>query len=1129
MENLGFLQYYPQKLTLQDALAIDRHGLATKTTTYDPCELLPIMLEKMKMSNYNCRKVLLYGKKKDKDNMNKVGVVDDDSDDDCDGESEEDNENADDSDDNDDNVNSTEEYEIVVHPMDGLLTLIHCANNFLRQDIYVKLKTSQLAVPLLLPDPVSGTITFPLWALRSIVRNWKVKTSPSSSVSHEGRVVDCEIPLISFFRFSHPGSYSKSQILNKVIGDSKNTCFFNYECDGSSTKRQFVDGLVEANWYLPSGEDSDLFKDVITFVNLRGNACKHEQQLAFLSACSCMNFIFLKKEDIKTYKKEISHLKSAESKVVFLIKNCPKKKQSRLKKLVPHCDIVSLSEQKEPAAIVKCIQDKITKLLASSKPKQVFRLSEIEFDGFDIITDEKNVKSCQHAKKLALEIMETIKSIPISEVKNQMVPLQGYDLWRTWAAINKTQNRMRPADLGNMGLEKFQESERKEKESIRREQLKKANKCSPVMSVFINVLLNESTEVRAYFLEWLKMYLDDHSRKVLPQVQQKCKHLREMLCKATSEEEAKKIREDLVKQDKALIDASFGVEHFFCELAQIYECTMELQSEVKASKLRETKMFPEVAAELLLKGYPLEIIDGDAAHIPMKWIKAVLESIKGHIKNSKMFVLSVLGIRSTGKSTLMNTLFGAHFAVSAGRCTRGAYFQLMKLNSNKAECDYMLIIDTEGLRAPELDSQHTQQHDNELATLVIGLAGATIINIFGEVPADINDILQTSVHAFLRMKQVDLKPSCQFVRHHVSNVSASKANEGSQRFQKTLDDMTVWAAKAEHCVGKYTQFSDVISFSNETDVQNFPSLWEGNPPMAPVNPAYCEAAQKLKSKFIEMSMSSGTLCTVDEFKRRVTTLWEAIIKENYVFSFKNTLEVEAYTVVDAEYSKWKWNLQNHMLEEESKAKNKITSSSDADVHSIENNLVMKFIDSLESEFDKTMEAAKKFFENPNSSLAPIMVQWQGRYEAKLNNLKEDNKGKFKMFCSDLIQKRHDKTKLDELKGSLRSDINEQIKDLVSKMNIDKDKGLTEKELSTAERKFNQKWDKWMSDVGKKHSPLKRKDLDTLILICIKSDCQLDKYDKLINSELTKLPLQDRGQPLQLVIDQNRHLQFGIVK
>ena len=104
-------------------------------------------------------------------------------------------------------------------------------------------------------------------------------------------------------------------------------------------------------------------------------------------------------------------------------------------------------------------------------------------------------------------------------------------------------------------------------------------------------------------------------------------------------------------------------------------------------------------------------------------------------------------------------MFGVQFAVSAGRCTRGTYFQLLKLDdklSTETNCDYVLVIDTEGLRAPELSDQDTQQHDNELATLVIGLASVTIINIFGEVSADIDDILQTTVHAFIRMKKVSL-------------------------------------------------------------------------------------------------------------------------------------------------------------------------------------------------------------------------------------------------------------------------------------------------------------------------------------------------------------------------------------
>ena len=261
----------------------------------------------------------------------------------------------------------------------------------------------------------------------------------------------------------------------------------------------------------------------------------------------------------------------------------------------------------------------------------------------------------------------------------------------------------------------------------------------------------------------------------------------------------------------------------------------------------------------------------------------------------------------------MNTLFGIRFAVSGGRCTRGAFFQLIKLKSGRDKCNYMLVIDTEGLRAPELDPLHTTQHDNELATTVIGLAGVTIINMFGEVPAEMNDILQTTVHAFLRMKQVQLKPSCQFVRHNVVDAAANKSNKGNQRFQQTLDEMAVLAAKTEHCAGQITMFSDVITFNNETDIQNFASLWEGNPPMAPVNPAYCEAAVKLKSKIVQLTQSLDFLCSVEEFSVRVTKLWEAVLKEDFLFSFKNILEVEAFTNLDTEYGKWSWRLQNLML------------------------------------------------------------------------------------------------------------------------------------------------------------------------------------------------------------------------
>ena len=143
----------------------------------------------------------------------------------------------------------------------------------------------------------------------------------------------------------------------------------------------------------------------------------------------------------------------------------------------------------------------------------------------------------------------------------------------------------------------------------------------------------------------------------------------------------------------------------------------------------------------------------------LKWVIDVLKEAVKTLDNPNVFVLSVLGLQSTGKSTMLNTAFGLQFNVSAGRCTRGAFMQLLKLDEHLkslTRCDYVLVVDTEGLRAPELDPLKTQKHDNELATFVIGLANMTVINIYGEIPGDMDDILQTSVHAFLRIQAVNL-------------------------------------------------------------------------------------------------------------------------------------------------------------------------------------------------------------------------------------------------------------------------------------------------------------------------------------------------------------------------------------
>ena len=184
----------------------------------------------------------------------------------------------------------------ILHPVDCLLTLLHCADNFLRQDLMVKISTCKLAIPLLLPDPFAQTVTLPLWGMRSIVKEWKYKdTDTGKTTSMKCSMVEHETPVVSFMRFSNsdPDSGSKSKILNDVIGNSQHNFFFHGDCEGVSAKRLLVDGVVELCWYLPAGKEADRFNEAIAFTNLRGDARNHTVQVGFLQNVSFINFVLL--------------------------------------------------------------------------------------------------------------------------------------------------------------------------------------------------------------------------------------------------------------------------------------------------------------------------------------------------------------------------------------------------------------------------------------------------------------------------------------------------------------------------------------------------------------------------------------------------------------------------------------------------------------------------------------------------------------------------------------------------------------------------------------------------------------------------------------------------------------------
>uniref|UniRef100_A0A669B5Z5 VLIG-type G domain-containing protein n=1 Tax=Oreochromis niloticus TaxID=8128 RepID=A0A669B5Z5_ORENI len=108
-------------------------------------------------------------------------------------------------------------------------------------------------------------------------------------------------------------------------------------------------------------------------------------------------------------------------------------------------------------------------------------------------------------------------------------------------------------------------------------------------------------------------------------------------------------------------------------------------------------------------------------------------------------------------------------------------------------------------------------------------------------------------------------------------------------------------------------FTDVMEYSPDTGNWYIPGLWNGNPPMAPVNAGYSEAVYELKKHIIQLlGNCESSANDVMEFKEWVTSLWTAVKYENFIFSFRNSLVADAYMRLCTEFNKWEWEFKREM-------------------------------------------------------------------------------------------------------------------------------------------------------------------------------------------------------------------------
>ncbi|CAD8170652.1 unnamed protein product [Paramecium pentaurelia] len=199
---------------------------------------------------------------------------------------------------------------------------------------------------------------------------------------------------------------------------------------------------------------------------------------------------------------------------------------------------------------------------------------------------------------------------------------------------------------------------------------------------------------------------------------------------------------DLKQNSEIISKRNIGIELFWREIISQREQCNDSQINIDPAK---------IVKEMISKGEPYEFLDGDQLRIDQSFLIKLISNFKDQ-GQERILVLSVLGPQSSGKSTILNKIFGCHFWTSVGRCTKGIYLQLLKIH-NKAFFnnlfDYIIILDTEGLQSPNQDDQ---EFDKKIALFVLSISDIILVNVKGDITKEFKSLVEMCIFTLGQMK-----------------------------------------------------------------------------------------------------------------------------------------------------------------------------------------------------------------------------------------------------------------------------------------------------------------------------------------------------------------------------------------
>ncbi|CAG8616581.1 5356_t:CDS:2 [Ambispora leptoticha] len=234
-------------------------------------------------------------------------------------------------------------------------------------------------------------------------------------------------------------------------------------------------------------------------------------------------------------------------------------------------------------------------------------------------------------------------------------------------------------------------------------------------------------------------------------------HLHELSMLDQSEDSARQH----IKQQ--IEDNDISIHDFWREFVILANITVTREISVSQKLYSvDIKTLENAYRTWVIEGEAMQMLDGLSLRaLDTDFLTKVLTSIMTD-PNRQLLVISVIGLESSGKSTLLNYLFKCGFSTAAGRCTKGMYMSYRHSMFNGQPID-LLILDSEGMgsTAQKYITRRTS-FDKKITLLALMCSQIVIINTKG-LTRDIANILEVSSYHLDALKASRLKPRLHFV------------------------------------------------------------------------------------------------------------------------------------------------------------------------------------------------------------------------------------------------------------------------------------------------------------------------------------------------------------------------------